>query len=173
MLDPLLGLLVVETLGLLLGEEDPLKDLQVVTCEFDGSFSQRLLAIRDIEYRVQHLLYVELDEGKGLLDLHQLKLIFDVLMVNVSAEPEHGNDAGQDEEDIIHGKDIGDKRQLDADELEELQQEENGIEEVEPQEGGAVDEDAVHVLSSQVHQAHTEEEPGMKRFWAQQVDRGQ
>jgi hypothetical protein len=41
-------------------------------------------------------------------------------MVNVSAEPEHGNDAGQDEEDIIHGKDIGDKRQLDADELEEL-----------------------------------------------------
>jgi hypothetical protein len=27
MLNPLLGLLVVETLGLLLGEEDPLKDL--------------------------------------------------------------------------------------------------------------------------------------------------
>ena len=70
MLNPLLGLLVVETFGLLLGEQDSLEDLQVVTCEFDGAFPQRLLAIRDIEYRIQHFLYVKLDEGEGLLDLH-------------------------------------------------------------------------------------------------------
>jgi len=93
MLNPLLGLLVVESLGLLLGEQDPLEDLKVVTCEFNGTFSQRLRAIWDIEYRVQYLLYVKLDEGEGLLDLNKLELIFDVLMVDMGAEPEHGNNA--------------------------------------------------------------------------------
>ena len=57
-LNSLLGLLVVESLSLLLGKQDSLEDLKVVTCELDCSFPQRLLSIWDIEYRVLHLLDV-------------------------------------------------------------------------------------------------------------------
>ena len=70
-------------------------------------------------------------------------------------EPQHGDDAGEDDEDVEHGVGVGDQRQLELDEVEELEQHEDRIEQVKAQEGAWVNEDTIHVLSAKVHQANS------------------
>jgi hypothetical protein len=80
-------------------------------------------------------------------------------VVNGGTEPKHGNNAGENDENIIHRISIRYQGQLDFDELKELKEHEDCIEKIQSQESRGINEDSVHILSAQVHQAYPKQEP--------------
>lgn len=116
---------------------------------------------------------VDLYECECMLDLHKLKLVLNILLVDCSAEYQHPQCAWEDNANVKYSVNIRYQGEFHINELEKLKQQDNRVEEVGAHESRTVDEDSIHVFPTQVHEAESNEEPTLQTLRATEVDGGE
>jgi hypothetical protein len=93
-------------------------------------------------------------------------------LVHSGSKPEHGYHASHHKGDVEHCIDISHKRELNIDELKVLEKQNDRIEEISTQEGRRIDHNSIYVLSTDIHNAKSQQEPWLKTLWINQINSG-
>jgi cell division FtsZ-interacting protein ZapD len=80
-------------------------------------------------------------------------------LVYSGSKPEHGHHASHNKGYVEHCIDISHQRELNIDELKVLEKQNDRIEEISTQEGRRIDHNSIYVLSTDIHNAKSQQEP--------------
>ena len=104
-----------------------------------------------------------------MLDFEKLQRILDVLIVEAGSAFEHEDDRGKHDECVVNRIEIEERRELEVDGAEDLEDDDHQVDEVATKEGGRVDRYTLHVLSAEVCDAKAELEPGLQAMDVKKV----